>query len=106
MLKRSETVAERESIFWERLEEMHLEERAIELNERRAQLTEMLPWATGSKGPEIQAALVRINSEIKRVNRVISTATIMSIVHDLFGKEAYEAVRIEMERRRGFPYAG
>lgn len=106
MLKQSKpTLKELEAVFWDRVSDMQLEERLTEFNERKSQLKEMLPWAEGSKRHEIEAALSRLNVEVARVNRLINHTAIMTVVRDLFGQEGYEAVRYEVERRQGFPYA-
>lgn len=97
---------ELEAVFWERANGMHLEERISVLNDRRDELCENLAYGTPTQRQETQAAITRLNSEIKRVNRLLHNGVWHKAVRNVCGEELYQAVRIEVERLEGFLYLG
>lgn len=103
---RKERLSELEQVFWERLADMHLEERISVLKDRRAELKENLAYGTPSQTVETEAAIIRINDEIKRVNRLLHNNVWREAIKNVFGEDGYLLVRLEAERLEGFLYMG
>lgn len=106
MTKNPPRLSELEAIFWERANGMHLEERISELNDRRDELCENLAYGTPTQKQETQAAIARLNTEIKRVNRLLHNSVWQSAVKNICGEGVYLLVRLEVERLSGFIYRG
>lgn len=106
MTKNPPRLAEIEAIFWERADGMHLEERISVLNDRRDELCENLAYGTPSQKLQTQAAIARLNTEIKRVNRLLHNNAWSKAVKNIFGEEVWAQVRVEVERVEGFIYRG
>ena len=99
-------LSELEALFWERVNGMHLEERISELNDRRDELCENLAYGTPTQRQETQAAIARLNTEIKRVNRLLHNGAWSKAVKNLLGDEVWAQVRVEVERVEGLIYRG
>jgi len=95
-----------DSIFFDRLQGMQLDEQEELLRRRINELKDAKQYAdNGSRQfKALHAAQQKCESELHRVAQVNNRGRWSDAVRNVFGQDGYEAVRMELERMHGFPY--
>lgn len=99
-----ERIEEDDELFFDRLQDMQLEEQVEVLKLRIAHCVENLAYGTPHQKIVVQSTLTKLNGELRRVNGVIHRGQWATAVRTVFGYEGYTAVKLEIERMQGFPY--
>jgi hypothetical protein len=97
-----------DELFFDRLQGMQFYEQEEILRRRINELKESRHYADeGSRGwIELTCAQRKCEAELHRVAQVLNRMRWGDAVRTVLGQEAFEAVKLEVERMAGFPYSG
>lgn len=97
-----------DSMFFDRLQDMQLDEQEELLRRRINELKDAKQYADqhSRQFKALKAAQNKCESELHRVAQIQNRGRWSDAVRTVFGQEGFELVAMEIERMRGFPYRG